>query len=412
MIIRDFRIVNAESAFPVTGSALPRPHRGPGRGGAQVYCLRTRNGRFLLASPPLRIDPPPTDGTRPTAWVLAAPGAGDNRQLESMVRLLGAEARWFRDVEPVGRVLADRLPGGAAGAGTLARRGFEPPWPDLVLIAGGRSVVEARRIREASGGAARIVCIGRPWASLVDLDLVVTTPQYRLPERENVIVLDLPLNLPDESPDVDDVPEELASLPRPRIGVLLGGPSGSYRFPAEAARELGRRIDATAQREGASVLVTGSPRTPDAAFGALTGALTVPHFCHRWQPPPAPNPFRAMLRGADALLVTADSASMLADAVHSGTPTAVLPLPERLFTRLARRTWVPVPGLGALKRRLVERGLWVPARDLRTLHERAREDGLVARRDRVLDFDPGPGLERHAERIAALRDRVLTLAGS
>ena len=50
-------------------------------------------------------------GTCLTAWVLAAPGAGDNRQLETLVEVLGADARWIDQVDPISTVLRDRLVG-------------------------------------------------------------------------------------------------------------------------------------------------------------------------------------------------------------------------------------------------------------------------------------------------------------
>ena len=268
---------------------------------------------------------------RPVCWVLAAPGAGDNRQLATLVDLLDADARWVESVDPVGRVLRDRAFGFRVRRIPEDRRDrYAPPWPDLVLIAGGRSVIDARRIRAASGGRSKIVCLGRPWAPLGWFDLVVTTPQYRLPVAPNVVTLDLPLNLP---PPVDEQAAEAHAaahreLPRPWVGVLLGGDSGSFRFRAADAAALARALDRAVGAAGGGVIATASPRTPLAAVDALERGLTVPARVHRFGD--ADDPYGSLFAIADALVVTADSASMVAEACFSGRPVATFGLHERL----------------------------------------------------------------------------------
>ena len=61
------------------------------------------------------------------------------------------------------------------------------PWPDLVLLAHQSNENVARWIRRQSGGRTRLVLLGRPWAPAEAFDLVVTTPQYDLPEAANVL---------------------------------------------------------------------------------------------------------------------------------------------------------------------------------------------------------------------------------
>jgi hypothetical protein len=71
---------------------------------------------------------------------------------------------------------------------------LEGPWPDLVISAGMRNEPVGRWIRAQSGGHTRLVHIGRPWADPGRFDLVITTPQYRLPERDNVLQNAMPLH--------------------------------------------------------------------------------------------------------------------------------------------------------------------------------------------------------------------------
>jgi len=351
----------------------------------------------------------PEPGARPTAWVLAAPGAGDNGQLRALVDVLDADARWINQVDPVGRVLLDRLIGFRARRVPSDKRAtYAPPWPDLVLIAGGRAVIDATRIRHASGGKSRLVCLGRPWAPLAWFDLVITTPQYRLPAADNIITLDLPLNFPPAVAEHDLARwrRQFDGLPRPMLGVLLGGDSGSYRFDMASAERIAKSINELAAAAGGSAVVVGSPRTPAAPLEAIKKRLNVPGQVHSWAPQ-APNPYAALLRLADALLVTGDSASMLAEACHSGKPVAMAHLDERMRSRLSRTLRTLAPASSRTTEALTDRGLWVPARDMPALHRRAGESGQLTDAAALLDgAGEGSAVEQPLDRI---RERVFAL---
>jgi mitochondrial fission protein ELM1 len=340
--------------------------------------------------------------------VLAAPGAGDNRQLSTLVELIGAEARWFEKVDPVSRVLRDRaFRFGARAVPADRRHRYRPPWPDLVLIAGGRSVIDARRIRHASGGRTSVVCIGRPWAPLRWFDLVVTTPQYRLPTAPNVLTLDLPLNRPPAPPEaLDGWHEALSGLPSPRVGVLLGGDSGSYRFPDGHARALADRLNRSLAANGGSALIVGSPRTPPAALRALESALRVPASIHPFGADG--NPYAAVFALADALLVTSDSASMVAEACFSGKPVALFDLSERLRSRLNRRLRALTPFLQPGLARLTAKGLWIPARDLSVLRRRVAASGWVRPMEALLTSQGAAAADADAV-LAPVKRRIEAL---
>lgn len=351
----------------------------------------------------------PVPGSRPTAWVLAAPGAGDNGQLRTLVEVVGADARWIDQVDPVSRVLRDRLIGLRARAVSSDKRvTFAPPWPDLVLIAGGRSVIDALRIRNASGGKSRIVCLGRPWAPLHWFDLIITTPQYRLPAASNLVTLDLPLNLP--PPVTDDALAfwelKFERLPRPILGAVLGGDSGSYRFDAACAERIAKMVNELARRAGGSAVLVASPRTPSDALRRIEQGMDVPARVYGWEPQ-APNPYGSLLRLADALLVTNDSASMLAEACYTGKPVALACLRERPRSRLNRKFRPSMPALRHLTERLTARGLWVPARDMPALHRRAAAAGWLTDPDSLLSE---PENTRAPEQpFARIRERVFAV---
>src|SRR5690606_39257561 len=206
-----------------------------------------------------------------------------------------------------------------------------PPWPDLVLACGRRSAPIARWIRRRSDEATRLVHLGRPQAPLDAFDLVVTTPQYGLPGRDNVLHNVLPLGTmaADGSERARAVwAPRFASLPRPWIVLLVGGNASSSRLDAATAREVRGRAEALARARGGSLLVATSPRTPPAAAAAVLAHSDVPGLGYRWRADDPENPYPLFLQCAAELVVTGDSASMLADACASGRPVHYLPLPR------------------------------------------------------------------------------------
>jgi len=332
-------------------------------------------------------------GAAPSVWVLLGHRSGDNGQAVALAAALG----WPFLQKRLRYTRLHHAPNWLLGAGTAhldaASDPIEPPWPDLVIGVGKRSVPVARWIRRRSGGRTRLVQIGRPFAPLGDFDLIVTTPQYALPPAPNVHPILLPLNRPDPAAmaaAAEAWAPRLAHLPRPWTAVLAGGDSVPYRMDAAAGTALARA--AAAARQGGSLLVTTSPRTPPAAADALAAALPQPFFLHRWRPG-AENPYPALLRLADAFMVTADSASMLAEAASTGRPVAVFePGPAR----------APAAPPGALWRWLARSGIATPPRDMARLQAAVRaaggavpgsRDDLARTVDRVKGLLLRPGLD-------------------
>lgn len=217
-----------------------------------------------------------------------------------------------------------------AGVDLAASSPLAAPWPDLVICSGRGAEAVAFWLRKQNPQL-RIVFVGTPWSDLRRFDLVITTPQYRLPQAPNVLHNLLPVH--------DVTPQRLAAeaaawegrfsaLPRPFTAVLVGGSSGPYLFTPAQARRLGREASALAREEGGSLLVTTSARTGDAAADALQAAIDVPAFVHRWQADAAVNPFHAMLGLASRIVVTADSISMMAEAVSTGKPVLLFDIEE------------------------------------------------------------------------------------
>ena len=258
----------------------------------------------------------------PRTWCLLGRKAGDNAQVTALADALG----WSWEARHIAARSWELLPQLAlrvtlAGIDRGASSPLAPPWPDLVLTAGRRNEPVARWIRRQARGATRLVHVGRPWAPLACWDLVVTTPQYFLPEAPNIRHNTLPLC--DLRPEAlaaagETLAPQLAALPRPWIAVLVGGDSGKFVYTPAKGRRLGALAERLAAGNGGSLLVTGSPRTPVAALDALAGELTVPRLVHRWGE--GANPYRGLLALADAFVVSGESMSMLAEAQTRGRP--------------------------------------------------------------------------------------------
>lgn len=258
-----------------------------------------------------------------TVWCLLGKKAGDNAQ----VRALAEELGWGREEKHIAARpwellchLGDAVT--LAGIDRARSSALEAPWPDLVISAGRRNEPVARWIQQQSGGTTRLVHIGRPWAPLAAWDLIVTTPQYFLPEHPGIVHNSLPLHRYSASELAnagDALQSHVAHLPRPWVAVLMGGDSGRFVMTPEKGRTLGELVQALASAAGGSVLFTDSPRTPQAAGDALQAQLQQAHFCYRWGSG-GENPYRGMLALADAFVVTGESMSMLGEAAATDRP--------------------------------------------------------------------------------------------
>ncbi|MGF1527316.1 MAG: ELM1/GtrOC1 family putative glycosyltransferase, partial [Candidatus Competibacterales bacterium] len=180
----------------------------------------------------------------------------------------------------------------------------------------------------------RLDHLGRPWAALERFDLIITTPQYRLPPRGHIVVCRLPLH--GGTPLVLAEARRrwqatLGELPRPRLAVLVGGNSGPYSLYPQTAQGLVQGALAWAKERGGALMLTTSPRTPPKASTALAATLAasgVPyvHYGAAERQRGEPNPYMGFLASAEAILVTGESASMLAEAAATGRPVYIFDL--------------------------------------------------------------------------------------
>jgi hypothetical protein len=270
------------------------------------------------------------DSPHPHTWVMMGHKAGDNSQILALAEGLGwpfeIKHLVYRPTELLTNLLAP-----LTLLGIVRRKSspLAPPWPDLIISAGRRNEPPCRWIQRRADKRVRLVHVGRPWALIENFDLVVTTPQYRLPRRPNVLHNTTPLQRVANQRLADAAAHwapRLAHLPRPYTAVILGGNAGPYVLDAEAATLLGRAASAFAGRQGGSLLISTSARTPKQAIGALEAALDCPAHVFRWTPDAAENPYLGYLALADSIIVTCESMSMLTEACATLKPVYMFDL--------------------------------------------------------------------------------------
>ncbi|MFO1119314.1 MAG: mitochondrial fission ELM1 family protein [Rhodospirillales bacterium] len=268
----------------------------------------------------------------PRVWVLTGNKAGDNSQVLALAEALGWPFEIKRFVHTRFEIVPNMLLRSTiAGINREESSPLEAPWPDLVISAGRRNEPIARWIKKQAPDRVRLVHVGRPWSRLHHFDLIVTTPQYRLPVRPNVLHNQTPLHrVTRERLEREAVRwrDRLAHLPQPYVTVVVGGSSGPYSFCTRAAERLAKQASDFARQIGGSLLVTTSARTPTAAIDVMEQNIDVPAYFFRWEPNAKDNPYFAFLGLAKQIIVTGDSMSMLAEACATRKPVHIFDLGE------------------------------------------------------------------------------------
>lgn len=257
---------------------------------------------------------------QPRVWLLLGKRRGDNNQVLALGEALGVpfETRtihygWQARLRmKLFRVSVRHIT-------PASRRWLEPPWPDLVIGIGRRTVPVARWIQRQNKGKTRIVRLGHPRAANRLFDLVITTRQYPVPPGENVVTLPLAMNRFREAPaPTADEQAWLDAHPRPHLLLSLGGTAPMWRLDMSALREAAEQLARRASSEGGTLIAVGSPRTPDQAWTVVRDAAPSAALVDKEVRYPV------LLADADAQFVTADSVSMISEAVMSGKPVGLI----------------------------------------------------------------------------------------
>lgn len=235
---------------------------------------------------------------------------------------------------------------------------IKAPWPDLIISAGRKTYPVARYIKkrslctrhsaasvaksaESRGGdpaqslcdsqddgtkkyGAKLVQIMHPGFPAWGIDLLVVPEHDGLrPNKRTLVTLGAPNRVqPDFLAQEASIWEKtLEKLPHPRLAVMLGGNTKGIEFTKEDGEMLAIRVQQLTKWEG-SLLISSSRRTPKIFVESFLNDLKQPYHFH--DPAIArTNPYYAFLALSKAVIVTADSVSMMSEACATGKPVYV-----------------------------------------------------------------------------------------
>jgi len=200
-----------------------------------------------------------------------------------------------------------------------------PPWPDLLIACGRNSVAPSRAAKRASLGRIFWVQVQDPRFARAEIDLIVS-PRHDSGHGANVwetlgaVHRVTPAKLAEGARRFG---KDLTHLPRPLTAVLIGGDNKVYRLSEARLKTLADQLAALAA-QGHGLAITTSRRS-GARVAATLGARLPQNRVYLWDGA-GDNPYFGLLALADAVVVTADSVSMVSEAVATGKPVHVVEL--------------------------------------------------------------------------------------
>jgi len=253
-------------------------------------------------------------------WALSDAAAGNRRQADALAARLGDVSRTITiESRAPWRWLAPRgLSFAARGLGDAFAAALNEPLPDLAVGCGRQAALATRVLRTLGVPVVQVLA---PRIATRHWDLIVT-PRHDQARGENVIETVGSLHAVDDAwlATARDAWPQLADLPSPRIGVLLGGPTRAVPLTPEDWQAISARLRHWQRAAGGSVLLCASRRTPDWLRVAARQSLTdLPGM--RWlSEADGGNPYAGVLAWSERLVVTADSVNLLSEACATGVP--------------------------------------------------------------------------------------------
>jgi len=268
------------------------------------------------------------------SWILSESFAGLQAQALGLAEAAGLdpEMRVMAPRAPWKWIPASLWPKPLAAVPDAVRR----PIPGLVIGVGGMGGAVVASLRRFSRAA---VQVQNPRINPRHFDLVVVNRHDEL-TGPNVFVTRTALHRATPArlaTAADAWRERFAHFRRPLVAVLVGGSNGRFRLDAAVGGQLAGQLADMMRRDGVGVAVTPSRRTDPAVTALLREALE-PLGGYVWDGT-GENPYFGMLALADAIVVTADSVSMISEAAATSAPVLMAALPgrsrrQRLFTEM------------------------------------------------------------------------------
>jgi uncharacterized protein len=361
------------------------------------------------------------------AWVIVSDRAGDARQAIALADAIGVPYRVMRAVPAGGSILHKSVPPGCPMDFLDDRQSsrFGPPWPQFFLTVGNWPTAVALWLRARAAPRTPVVLLGRPKPRQLDqFAAIVASSQYLVPPHPAIVQMTFPPR--SDAALVDNISSAMADviarMSAPITAVFIGGATASFRLDGRFAGQFANDLNAIHRRDGGSLYIVTSARTPADVTQMLRDRLVAEAELFEWRDhDQSRNPYAALLRLADRFVVTGDSVSMMIDAAAQRRPLAIAALPLRrdvksavatVRARLASRSIRSGGRACAVLIALHRLGIIGFSRDITAIHEALFCRGLATRFATEPFKQPVCGLPREMERVGMHVRRALRIAAT
>lgn len=213
---------------------------------------------------------------------------------------------------------------------SISKKGDQllPPYPDLVVTVGRRSVIAGLLIKQKSP-TTKLICVQNPYIASKHFDILIPAQHDQVKPAHNVLASFGSLHRITSQKLAlakNEFEYIFANYQSPRIGVIIGGNSRSYSMDLEVIKNYVQQLKILQQKYGASLLITASRRTPKDVLDYLASCQAQDIFYWDNNNTEIPNPYLGILASSDALLVTCESVNMISEACATNLPVYLLSL--------------------------------------------------------------------------------------
>ncbi|MBU6474590.1 MAG: mitochondrial fission ELM1 family protein [Alphaproteobacteria bacterium] len=262
-----------------------------------------------------------------TCWIITGGDTGTENQCIGLAEALGLAADVKRlKLKTPWRQLSPWFRLGFGHALARGSASLDPPYPDLLIASGRKSIAAALHVKKRSGGKTFLVQVQDPRYSPRSFDLIVA-PQHDPARGPNVILTTGATHRVTGEKikaEMEKFKGVLERLPHPRVAVLIGGLSKGHRMTRAVTEKLAAQLLALVKEKKASLMITASRRTGEENAAFLRETLRSENI-YFWDGKGG-NPYFALLGYADHIIVTEDSVSMVSEALSTGKPVHVAAL--------------------------------------------------------------------------------------
>lgn len=261
-------------------------------------------------------------------WVISDGSAGMENQARGLAEALGYEPILKRiALRPFWDFFSPYIRFGKQFCLSSTSDKLNPPWPELLIASGRRSILPALHIKEASKNYTKVVYLQNPKISPKHFDAVVC-PKHDNLEGSNVIsMVGAPHRVTSEclKQNYQRFSSVFSKYPGPRYSILIGGPNRVFHMTSQAGQSLAEQLKHLQKKDNASLLISTSRRTPLEVLTVLKETFSNDSRVYIWDFQ-GENPYFALLAWADAILLTCDSVNMISEVCSTTKPVYLIPL--------------------------------------------------------------------------------------